>query len=134
VPAKSPKPYRSIDSAIIVGYHRRRVETVGYPRFRSRPPGPDVGPFAALMERWRGALGLSNRAFARMLGRSQPEWSLVQRGVRPVSRAIETAVLTRADEPWRSGFERALAQDRLAGRGAQHSQNHPPDATQKAER
>jgi hypothetical protein len=69
------------------------------------------------MERWRRALGLSNRAFARMLGRSQPEWSMVQRGIRPVSRAIETAVLARAEEPWHSGFERALAQDRQPGPG-----------------
>ena len=95
-------------------YHRRRVETVGYPRFRSRPPGPDVGPFAVLMERWRRTLGLSNRAFARHIGRSQPEWSLVQRGVRPVSDATKRAVLSKAEGSWRTAFEQALLSDLLA--------------------
>ena len=55
--------------------------------------------------------GLSNPEFAARLGRSESGWSLVQNGYRRVSLDLAAAVLARAEEPWRSGFERALVED-----------------------
>jgi transcriptional regulator with XRE-family HTH domain len=79
------------------------------------------------MERWRASRGVSHAEFAAGLGRSQSEWSHVLRGRRPVPRSMAAAVLATADEPWRSGFERALVDDLAeagsGGRaaGAQHA-------------
>jgi hypothetical protein len=93
-------------------YHRRRVETVSTPRFRSRPPGPDVGPFAVLMERWRRTLGLSNRAFARHTAlAASGRWCS---GASSVSDATKRAVLSKAEGSWRTAFEQALLSDLLA--------------------
>ena len=64
-----------------------------------------------LMDRWRQSLGLNNQDFARQLGRGKSEWSQVQRGRRGVTRALAARVLATAEEPWRSGFERALVED-----------------------
>ena len=67
--------------------------------------------FAALLDDWRLSLGLNNRDFARYLGRSKSEWSLVQRGERHVTKALAAASLAKAREPWRSALATALADD-----------------------
>jgi len=79
-----------------------------------------TGRFATLMERWRQSLGLNNQDFASRLGRGTSEWSQVQRGRRPVTRTMAARVLAKAEEPWRSAFERALVDDVMA---AEHA--HP---------
>lgn len=81
---------------------------------------PGAGHFATLMERWRRERGLQDSAFAAHLGLTRSAWSQVKHGVRPVPRHMAAAVLARAEEPWRTAFERALARDleELADLGA----------------
>jgi hypothetical protein len=78
------------------------------------------------MERWRHSRGVNNKDFAASLGRTKSEWANVKYGHRPVPRSMVAAVLATAEEPWRSGFERALVDD-LAEFG---SGRRPPESSE----
>ena len=62
------------------------------------PTPRDPGHFVRGMERWRAELGLSSNAFADKLGVSRSYWSLVRRGLRPLSMAIVNRVLRERPE------------------------------------
>ena len=62
------------------------------------PTPRDPGHFVRGMERWRAELGLTVNGFADYLGVSRSYWSLVRRGLRPVSMNLVKRVLRERPE------------------------------------
>lgn len=70
-----------------------------------------AGHAAAILVQWYGTTGMSQRQFARLVGRHESEWSLIRRGRRRPTTGFVRAALARAPEPWHSALERAYLRD-----------------------
>jgi len=67
--------------------------------------------FVAQVVAWQQSLNLDNRAFARMLGRPESEWSMLRNARRQPSRSFLGTVLRLAPEPWNSFLQTTYLTD-----------------------